>query len=109
MQEHEMEISVKGVDLMAYFGIGNVGIGSTGIGHYEFWGAKGYDKGVSYVEEFDVEDLVVWSDRRKDYVKPSKRLAEKLLDNIYDDETLKEELMKEVSSYAEPDEDSYAD
>jgi len=30
-------------------------IGNNGIGPYEFWGAKGFDKGQDYVEEFVIK------------------------------------------------------
>lgn len=32
-------------------------VGNDGIGSYEFWGARGYDKGSNYVEEFDISDI----------------------------------------------------
>lgn len=32
-------------------------IGNSGIGSYEYWGSKGYDKGHDYIDEYDIEDL----------------------------------------------------
>ena len=33
--------------------------GNDGIGPYEFWGARGYDHGRDYVDEFEITDLTV--------------------------------------------------
>ena len=38
----------------------NVTIGNNGIGSYEYWGAKCFDRGTDYVEEFELEDLHAW-------------------------------------------------
>ena len=75
--------------------------GNTGIGHYEYWGAPCYDKGTDYVEEYEATDLVVWSERRKDMVKPSNRLAKVLFDKIYGDDDARDELMESIVKNSE--------
>jgi hypothetical protein len=37
----------------------NAYIGNDGIGSYEYWGATGFDKGMNYVEEFTIEDILL--------------------------------------------------
>ncbi len=34
-------------------------VGNDGIGPYEFWGARGFDKGSNYVEEFEIENIEI--------------------------------------------------
>lgn len=32
-------------------------IGNDGIGSYEYWGCKGYDKGVNYIEDVNISSI----------------------------------------------------
>ena len=34
-------------------------IGNNGIGHYEFWGAKCFEAGTNYVEDFEAGELLL--------------------------------------------------
>jgi hypothetical protein len=63
-------------------------IGNSGIGAYEYWGAKGYDKGVDYIEEYEVEDIestdedIILSPRGLEYVRSQLEEEEKHIDAI---------------------------
>lgn len=34
-------------------------VGNNGIGPYEFWGSRGFDKGSNFVEGFEIEDIEI--------------------------------------------------
>ena len=77
--EFEQTVNVNGHNLRVQFGVTEVFIGNDGIGEYEFWGARGYDRGTDFVESFVMTHLFAWSERRQRMVRVSPRLK-KLID-----------------------------
>lgn len=86
----------KGMYLDVVFHVADAKITTDGIGAYEFWGAKGFDAGQSYVEEYDIPEVWVWSERRKDNVTVSNRLEAKIKDMLFSDDKLQEEINKKI-------------
>jgi hypothetical protein len=58
--DEEQEITVRGCNLYVTFEIWNPHIANSGIGSYEFWGAKGFDAGTDYLEEFEIRNVKVY-------------------------------------------------
>ena len=56
-------------------------ISNSGIGPYEFWGAKCYDKGRDYVEDYEIDEIVPLYDDTVPFG---------LTDRIYNDPELSE-------------------
>lgn len=54
--EYSVEIEVND-DYDYYELVISLGITNDGIGSYEYWGFKGYDQGVDYVEEWDIKKV----------------------------------------------------
>ena len=110
-EKEEMEL--KGCILTVQFEVTDYSIANSGIGAYEFWGAKGYDRGVDFVEEFVIGDVYVWSERRNKFItlpkknkqgKPAK-LYKAIVDKLYNDDWMNshinETIMDDLNS--EPD------
>ncbi len=58
--EISTEIIIKDREYDIEFEATDIEVGNDGIGGYECWGYRGYDKGRDYVEDFKVEDLKVF-------------------------------------------------
>ena len=56
--------------------------GSTGIGPYEYWGARGYDHGVPCIEDVEFANIRVYSDLLAAYM-PVRRSSD-LWDSLSD-------------------------
>lgn len=84
-----------------------ISIGETGIGPYEFWGAKGYDHGVDVIEEWCIKNVMdeagnpLPKAENKALIKEME-LDDKFMDGL--DETLQEKLADLVDDGGE-DED----
>lgn len=92
----EFSTEYRGRDITISATVDGFTIGNDGIGAYEYWGAKGFDAGRDYLEEFNFEKLAVFSERRKEYVKPSPRLHEKLKEYLYEDEKFVTKIEEEL-------------
>jgi len=104
------EYAVKGIYLEVYVDAEIGSIGNDGIGSYEFWGARGFDKGHDYVEDFTVEGVTVFQPKTSKGVKPSARLLKVLTELIDKDyESICEELMEKQGDYNEGMQDYYDD
>lgn len=79
-----MDIIIKGKTIGIDFDIDNISIGNDGIGSYEFCGAKGFDRGNDYIEDFDIINLEVYSERLNKHVIPSNILKKAILVILYD-------------------------
>jgi hypothetical protein len=91
-------IRIKGRDLDVNFEVEDITLGKSGIGWYEFWGARCYDAGVTYVDDFTVTAVTVYSERRNTYVAPSPRLLTAITEAIYDDEGIREDLLERAEA-----------
>lgn len=102
------EYTIKGIAVQVEFEAEVGSIGNSGIGSYEFWGAKGFDAGYDYVEDFTVEGVVVYSDRLKKDVTPSANLL-KVINTMIDAdyESICDELMEKESDRIEGERDYY--
>jgi hypothetical protein len=100
-------VRVKGRDLDVNFEVEDITLGKSGIGWYEFWGARCYDAGVTYVDDFTVTAITVYSERRDTYVAPSPRLLTAITEAIYDDEGIREDLLERAEVEAEAARDAY--
>lgn len=90
-KEHELEVSFT-------FGIGN-----DGIGAYEFWGAKCYDHGSAYIEEwYDEVFTVVGKTKKYELKKVPEYISNALEKWINENE---DKLMEKAGedNYPEPD------
>jgi len=58
---HEINypVTIDGEEFEAIIEIDNISIGNDGIGAYEYWGARGFDKGHDYIEDFSIEDVTI--------------------------------------------------
>jgi len=54
--QHAPLIRGKKTEVLVHVDSSSVHWGNNGIGAYEYWGAKGFDKGTDYIEEFEVEE-----------------------------------------------------
>ncbi len=52
---HACLLNGRKEDVLVYVDSSSVRWGNDGIGAYEYWGAKGFDRGTDYIEEFAVE------------------------------------------------------
>ena len=97
--KHELELD--GVDYVIEFDADKIGVGNDGIGAYEFWGAKGIDRGTDYVEEFEINNLIV--SYPDDRVVVNKALLEEIKDKIYDTNAVYEKIGEQYFAENEPD------
>jgi hypothetical protein len=58
--DEDKELEIGGLFVRVTFEVWNPSIGNDGIGSYEFWGAKGFDRGNDYLEEFEVRNVKVY-------------------------------------------------
>lgn len=68
--EISTEIIIKDREYDIEFEATDIEVGNDGIGGYECWGYRGYDKGRDYVEDFKIEGLKVFRCGRKIRVTP---------------------------------------
>jgi hypothetical protein len=81
-------------------------IGNNGIGSYEFWGTKGFDRGNDYVEDFEIESVklnnpqrdIVFTEEEEQQAKSilnasdafaelvQEKLSPEVIESYYDDE-----------------------
>jgi hypothetical protein len=80
----QFEVSVRGHILLVELCVSSVVWGDCGIGHYQYGDRDEYDSR-PFIEEFD-GDIFVYSDRRKEFVKPSPGLENDIVDRILEDE-----------------------
>ncbi len=107
--DFEYTIKIRNRDITIKYGSEILEIGNDGIGPYEFWGSVGYDKGTVFVESFSIDHLLIYSERRDEWVKPSDRLSafvEKMIDN---DDRISEWLAEDLDERAEAQRSYYAD
>jgi hypothetical protein len=78
------------------FEVSKIEIGNDGIGSYEFWGQKGFDRGTDFVEEFKVENLQVKLADSPYLLNPvylaDRITIERIKDIINDDDVVQERL-----------------
>lgn len=94
------DVKVRGRELSVEFELDDVAIENSGIGHYEYWGARCFDAGSDSIEEANIVNLTVFSERLNAYVKPSDKLKTLIEDKIY-----KSGFMDELNETLEFDED----
>lgn len=75
----------------------NVHVENDGIGSYEFWGYKGYDKGVNYI----VVDELIYD--KSEYTPEQQQLIDKYFEDNWEELT---ELFDEIQEY---ERDNYDD
>ncbi len=103
----DMTIRIKGRDLDVSFEVEDITLAKSGIGWYEFWGARCYDAGATYVDDFTVTAVTVYSERRNTYVAPSPRLLTAITEAIYGDEGIREDLLECAEAEAEAARDAH--
>jgi len=59
------EMLIRDREYEIEFDATNIEVGNDGIGGYECWGYRGYDKGRDYVEDFKIANLQVFRNGRK--------------------------------------------
>jgi hypothetical protein len=96
----EMEVLGKSIEFVACV----AEIGNSGIGPYEYWGAKGVDKGRDYVENFAVAEIKAGEGVRTLSGEEIKDIEHFLLT---DDEAIKriEEELNEALANCDPEDD----
>jgi hypothetical protein len=92
--ERTYEIGEEEVEVAFEVDDKSISVDNNGIGHYEFWGARGFDKGRDYVSEFRIRKDSLTVNKDGKYVKPSDDLQKKIEDMIYDDETINDSLLE---------------
>ena len=69
-------------------------IGNNGIGPYEYWGAKCYDHGVDYAEDWDIKRVM-----DADGQPVPDEEAAPIIDQMYDDVSLVEDIQSKLDEY----------
>jgi hypothetical protein len=92
--ERVYEIGEEEVEVVFEVDDKSISVENNGIGQYEFWGTKGFDKGRDYVSEFKIRKDSLTINKDGKYVKPSDDLQKKIEDAIYDDETINDSLLE---------------
>ena len=91
-------IEIDGIELDLSVDVTITGIGNTGIGHYEFWGSKAFDKGEDYLEDFVIDDVTIDdfnTDGTPKQLTPNGK--QRIIDMLYQDAGFKERLDETVS------------
>lgn len=52
-------VTLNDIDYDIVFEPTKIQISNSGIGGYEFWGYKGFDRGHEFVEDFDISNLEI--------------------------------------------------
>jgi len=108
--EIEHAITFRGCYLEVKAEVENCSVGNDGIGAYEYWGIRGYDKGTDFVEDFNITDIVVTNYEKPHLIKG--RLFKALDRELSKDNRFTEKVDKEFFEYyadsREPDDyDNY--
>jgi hypothetical protein len=69
-------------------------IGNNGIGPYEYWGAKCYDHGIDYAEDWEIRRIM-----DADGQPVPDEEAAPIIDKMYDDVSLVEEIQAKLDEY----------
>ena len=85
-------LEVDGVPYELVVQIRITNIANDGIGNYEFWGARGFDRGRDYIEDFEIEDVEDISGR---VLTPEEK--EKLINYLDRDEAFTGKVQESVS------------
>ena len=101
--DEEQEITVRGCNLSVTFEVWNPHISRDGIGAYEFWGAKGFDAGSDYLEEFDIRNIKVVSERTKESHTPKKKLYDLIEKALYESEEKTQRIEKRYLESLQPE------
>ncbi len=64
------EVLIKDREYDIEFDATDIEVGNNGIGGYECWGYRGYDRGRDYVEDFKIENLKIFRCGREIKVTP---------------------------------------
>ena len=103
-------ITINGQEYDIIVGVRITRIENDGIGPYEFWGAKGYDKGQNYIDDFDIENVKMDSGNPDiDFLPEQKAKIIKILENSprFNDKVQEEISVDDITQDAQDQAEAY--
>lgn len=95
-------IDIDGIEYDVSFYATKIDIGNDGIGGYEFWGSKGFDRGHDYIEDFTIVNMKV-RDEAGNLLELGKDVLYKIERLIEQDDTVYEKIGEVYLAHWEPD------